>query len=122
MITAVDDPAEVQTLLPLIIYYAHASPQVDMKITCMPSGLSPYDFPSSLNLSLSFDPTARLSTAMDLPFEIWLHIASFLSTDQLQRMCIVNRIFYGIAMMEKYKVVDFCKDARTIPGTLASLK
>jgi len=90
----------------------------------MMSGLLPYDsdFLSSLNFSFSFHDrsVACLSTAKDLPFEIWLHIASFLPADQLQRLCTVNRMLYGVAMSEKYKVIDFCKDTRMVAGILAS--
>lgn len=89
----------------------------------MMSELLPYDF-STVTLSFSFLDRSMecLSTAQDLPFEIWLHIASFLPTDQLQRLCTVNRMLYGIAMSEKYKVIDFCKEAKMVAGTLASLK
>lgn len=59
---------------------------------------------------------------MDLPFEIWLYIISFLPLDQLQPLCTVNRAFYAVAMTEKCKVIDFGKDTRSIAGTLASLE
>jgi hypothetical protein len=61
-------------------------------------------------------------TVMDLPFEIWLHITSFVPTDQLRRLYAVNRILYAIAMSERYKVIGFCNEAATIEGTLAHLK
>jgi hypothetical protein len=66
-------------------------------------------------------PSSR-PTAVDLPFEVWLHIASFIPTDQLRRLYAVNRIFYAIAMTEKYKAIDFCNETGTIAGTLACLK
>ena len=90
----------------------------------MMSGLLPYDFPSPLNLSFPFldRKMTYLSIAKDLPLEIWLHITSFLPTHQLQRLCTVNRILYGIAMSEKYKAIDFCKDTRVVAGILTSFK
>jgi hypothetical protein len=100
--------------LPLIIYYIHFRAQEDYNNAVQPQLFT--------FLSLLDYPMAYFSTAMDLPFEIWLHIASFLPTDQLQRMHTLSRMFYGIAMTEKYKVIDFSKDMKTIPGTLASLK
>lgn len=72
--------------------------------------------------STTLTPSTISPKAMNLPFEIWQHIASFIPPDQLRRLYTVNRVFYVIVMMEKYRVFDFCKGARAVIGALACLK
>jgi F-box-like len=44
---------------------------------------------------------------MHLPFDIWLHIASFLPVSQLRNLYAVNRALFDIAMDERYKEIRF---------------
>jgi hypothetical protein len=64
---------------------------------------------------------------MILPFEIWLHIASYIPTDHLKTLYAVNHAFFVISMDEQYKTIDLTKsmsndDHITIPMTIARLR
>jgi hypothetical protein len=48
---------------------------------------------------------------MDLPFDVWLYIASFIPTEELQTLYGVNRIFFNIAMDINYNKVVLRRDA-----------
>jgi len=42
---------------------------------------------------------------VDLPEEIWLHIATFLTAPDIWRLRTMNRVFLGIALDNRYRVV-----------------
>jgi hypothetical protein len=39
----------------------------------------------------------------ELPYDVWLHIISFLNSDEVWRLLSVNRTLFSIAMAEHYK-------------------
>jgi len=39
----------------------------------------------------------------ELPYDVWLHIISFLNRDEVWRLLSVNRTLFSIAMGEHYK-------------------
>jgi hypothetical protein len=48
----------------------------------------------------------------NLPVELWMHIAQFLSTEVVKDLYGVNRTFYHLAMDERYREVKFnCVDS-----------
>ncbi|KAF8075229.1 hypothetical protein FPV67DRAFT_1382064, partial [Lyophyllum atratum] len=57
-----------------------------------------------LHLSLLFPLT---STMLDLPHEIWLHIAQFIPASCLEGLISVNSTFYDIAMDCRYRQMSF---------------
>jgi len=40
----------------------------------------------------------------ELPYDVWLHIISFLNHDEVWRLLSVNRTLFSIAMAEHYKM------------------
>lgn len=48
---------------------------------------------------MSLHPAA---TASDIPFEIWLHISTFLTDEQLKKMYGINRAFFSTGMALRY--------------------
>ncbi|TFK65118.1 hypothetical protein BDN72DRAFT_962730 [Pluteus cervinus] len=44
---------------------------------------------------------------MELPYDIWLHIARFLPAEHVRRLYCVNHAWYDIAMDERYRSVSF---------------
>lgn len=42
-----------------------------------------------------------------LPYEIWLHITSYLSKDELWRLRYLSHVLFDIAMDNRYKTLDF---------------
>jgi hypothetical protein len=49
----------------------------------------------------------RGSIAKTLPYEIWLHIATFIPPALLRNLYSVNRSFFDIAMNARYNEVQF---------------
>ena len=63
-----------------------------------------------------------MTLSMDVPFEIWVYIASFIPPDELQKLHAVNHAFFIVAMEEWYKSVHFCDEVEMIPIVLSRLK
>jgi len=55
---------------------------------------------------------------IQLPFDIWLHIASFLSKAELWDIRTLNRVIFDIALDSHYRSVninlDFCEQKENI--------
>ena len=62
--------------------------------------------PVSDTYGFSLQLSACLSV-MDIPFEIWLQIASYIPAVQIRNLYSVNRPFFRIAMDERYREVHF---------------
>jgi hypothetical protein len=62
--------------------------------------------------------------AIDLPFDVWLHIASFIPAEQLRTLCEVDRTFFNLAMNIRYKevVLYHIRDEQVISRTFSRLK
>ncbi|KAF8972211.1 hypothetical protein BDZ97DRAFT_1650235 [Flammula alnicola] len=56
----------------------------------------------------------------DLPYDVWWHITTFLSSDQIKGLLTVNRLLFGIAMDERYRTSLI--GSLFHPDTLRSLK
>ena len=39
----------------------------------------------------------------DVPYDVWRHITSFLSPDEVERLYTVNRMLFSLAMDQRYK-------------------
>jgi hypothetical protein len=61
---------------------------------------------------------------MYLPFDVWLHIASFIPAEQLQTLYRVDRTFFDLAMDIRCKEVDLYCDGgkKAISRTLSRLQ
>jgi len=61
---------------------------------------------------------------MDLPVDVWLHIASFIPIEQLRTMYGVDRTFFNLAMDIRYKEVDLHRNRneKVILRTLCRLR
>ncbi|KAF8954907.1 hypothetical protein BDZ97DRAFT_1862427 [Flammula alnicola] len=59
---------------------------------------------------------------VDLPPEIWCHIIRYLSLATLQGLYEVNRIFFDLAMDEKYRVITFDRVDNCLMRMLHSLR
>ncbi|KAF8149934.1 hypothetical protein B0H34DRAFT_169113 [Crassisporium funariophilum] len=49
-------------------------------------------------------PTQYMSLANDLPYDIWLHITGFLTTNDVKTLYSVNSALFHISLNERYKV------------------
>ena len=58
----------------------------------------------------------------DVPPEIWALIAQYLPEKDVIRLMSVNRLFYTLAMDERYKVLSVGKVDRTLVRTLEVLR
>jgi len=45
------------------------------------------------------------NTLPDLPYEIWMHVASFIPLDVLKGLIQIHRAFFDLAMREVYREV-----------------
>jgi len=63
--------------------------------------------PLRLNHDFKFHMVSWIDTwaMVDLPDEIWLHIATFLTASDSWRLRSMNRSFLGIALDNRYRVV-----------------
>lgn len=66
----------------------------------------------------------RPSVAIDIPFDVCSHIASFLSPEHRRNLYAINHAFFTIAMDERYKDIHLGCDAdmEKISRDLARLK
>jgi hypothetical protein len=61
---------------------------------------------------------------VELPFDVWLHIGSFIPPEQLKALYTLNCAFFNLEMNERYKEVDLYRNFRktTIPETISHLQ
>lgn len=59
---------------------------------------------------------------LDLPTELWRHIAHFLPREEIKRLYSVNQAFYYLAMDETYREVKFDWLNRDLLHNVDSLK
>ena len=61
---------------------------------------------------------------MDLPFDVFLLIVSFIPAEQLRILYRVHRTFFNLAMDIRYKEVDLYRsgEEETISNTLSRLR
>jgi hypothetical protein len=61
---------------------------------------------------------------VELPFDIWLHIGSFIPAKQLKALHTLNSAFFNLEMNERYKEVDLYRNSRktTIPESISRLQ
>jgi hypothetical protein len=45
----------------------------------------------------------RFKHHQDLPYKVWEHITTFLSSEETKRLLCVNRTLFAIAMNERYR-------------------
>jgi len=62
--------------------------------------------------------THNMIDYMDIPADIWLHVAKFIPDDILQNMLGVNRLFLDLAMDVRYREVSL---KSICPATMRAL-
>jgi len=45
-----------------------------------------------------------MMTTAELPYEIWLHILRFLSTENIRQLRLVNTVFYNLSLDEYHRI------------------
>ena len=66
-----------------------------------------HKLPDNITVTVDHLTTLFEFQTMYLPFDIWLHIASFLPSSQLRNLYTVNHALFEIAMDERYKEIRF---------------
>jgi hypothetical protein len=61
---------------------------------------------------------------VELPFDVWLHIGSFIPPEQLKALYTLNCAFFNLEMNERYKAVDLYRGSttKTISKTISRLQ
>jgi hypothetical protein len=61
---------------------------------------------------------------VELPFDIWLHIGSFIPFERFKVLYTLNSAFFNLEMNVRYKEVDLCRNSRkpSIPETISRLQ
>jgi hypothetical protein len=61
-------------------------------------------------LSMTPSQSRRPPAAIDIPFDVFCHIASFLSPEHRRNLYAVNHTFFTIAMNERYHDIHLGRD------------
>ena len=81
--------------------------------------LSLPSFPLNHIHQLTMDET---KSNPDLPIELWLEILSYLPRAFILRMMGINRVFFNLALLEKYQEVRFINDDQRTLAIFEQLK